>query len=217
MESNITQPNKNRYYKYYRPLEPLISKTQNRIYTAAILSFFAISLFGWYAIRPTLNTIIVLRKEIEEKKEINQKMEKKISQLIEAQSNYQQIENQIYLLDQAIPPDPQVLDLGKQIERMISETEATASSITLTNNVPLLTFESENSKKATKDNPEFNMNAEIQGDYPQLELVLTKLNNMRRIVTVLGFGIGEPKKINREMIQESWLNIALRIKSYYQK
>jgi len=84
-----------RYKKYYLNLVPLLQQPVSRAYTTIIFSFLAISLFGWYAIRPTMQTIFELKREIADKTDLNQKMEEKISALIEAQAVYQDIETKI--------------------------------------------------------------------------------------------------------------------------
>jgi hypothetical protein len=217
MESNYpARDSRNKFQKYYSPLEPLLTKPKNRMYTAAIFSFFAISLFGWYAIRPTLNTIILLRKEIEEKKVINKQMEDKITQLIEAQSNYQQIENQLILLDDAIPQNPDVIDLSTQLKNLVATTESTISSLILSGSVPLLSNESASDKLKINSQKDFDIGITLDGDYTEIEKVLEKVNNMRRVVNTLSFSFGEPKNNGKSNVSSSWLGLVLRLKSYYQ-
>lgn len=216
MESN-NNSNSKIFQKYFKSLEPLAAKPKNRAYTAAIFSFLAISLFGWYAIRPTLNTIILLRKEIEEKKAINSKLEKKITSLIEAQSNYQAIENELIALDQAIPGDPEVFDLTIQLKNLIAESESTMSAFSLANSIPIGgSRESAISKKAPKEQ-EFGMGIMLEGEYPQLEKMLTLLNTMKRLAATMSFSLTNAKNNATNKISAGWLNMTLQLKSYYKQ
>src|SRR3989338_2007521 len=107
-----------RYKRYYQSIEQVANKPQARAYTTAIFSFLAVSLFGWYAIRPTLQTILYLRREIIDKTDISKKMEEKISNLIGAQATYQSVENQLPLLHAALPTNPQAVSLVQQIKKL---------------------------------------------------------------------------------------------------
>src|SRR5437762_11759734 len=92
-----------KYRRYYQSLTPNLDKPENRAYTAIIFSFLVVSLFGWYAIRPTMQTIFTLKREIADNTEINIQMENKISALIEAQAGYQEVEPKIPIVNQALP------------------------------------------------------------------------------------------------------------------
>lgn len=216
MESNLPTAQNPKFRRYYQSLEPLISKQKNRVYTAAIFSFFAISLFGWYAIRPTLNTIIQLRKEIEEKKVVDQKMDDKIASLIEAQTNYQQIEAELAVLDEAIPKNSEVFDVSKQMQNLINNTESTMSSLALTNSIPLVPpTGSPGKKELTADNNEFGFGLNLQGDYPELEKVLSMINTMRRMVNISSFSFTQAQSAGEKSIPESWLNMALQVQTFF--
>ena len=78
-----------RYRKYYHSLEPVLAKPRSKAYTTIVFSFLAVSLFGWYAIMPTIQTILFLQREIKDKTQLSTQMEDKIAALIEAQSYYQ--------------------------------------------------------------------------------------------------------------------------------
>src|SRR4030042_3240810 len=124
MNENLPTQNKfSRFRRYYTAIEPILDKPRTRIYTAVIFSFLAISLFGWYAIKPTVQTIITLRKEIAEKTILNQQMEEKIASLIEAQNQYQAIHPQLSLLKEAIPSNPEAIELVIQTKNLVQTTE----------------------------------------------------------------------------------------------
>jgi hypothetical protein len=177
-----------RFNRYYRSIGPVLEKPKNRVYTAIIFSFLAISLFGWYAIRPTIQTILYLRREIADKTEINAKMEAKIASLIEAQSSYQDIQDRLPLINEAIPQTPEAVDLALQLRNVVGTTEATYSSIVVSS----APFTSEKPKETTKkSNTEnaFDLTVVSEGDYINLEMIINELATMRRLVDLKSIDI----------------------------
>ena len=137
-----------RYKRYYQSLEGVAAKPKTRAYTTAIFSFLAISLFGWYAIRPTIQTILYLQKEIEDNKLVSAQMEEKIGKLIEAHATYQSVEDDIPYLTQAIPPAPEALTALGQIRNIAIIRGASISAIT-SSSAPLLSNEQTSPNKST--------------------------------------------------------------------
>lgn len=126
-----------RYKRYYQSIEGLAGKPKARAYTTAIFSFLAVSLFGWYAIRPTLQTILYLRKEIEDTQKVNQQMEEKIGKLIEAHAAYQRVQDDLPSIKEALPEAPEVLTAIGQIRNIAYLRSASISAIT-SSQTPLL-------------------------------------------------------------------------------
>jgi Tfp pilus assembly protein PilO len=205
-----------RFRKYYQPLEPLINKPKNRIYTAIIFSFLAISLFGWYAIKPTIQTIITLRREIADKTEVNDKLEQKITTLIAAQAAYQEIQSQISIIDEAIPPNPEALDAVFQIRNLVNNTSATTSALT-SSGVP---FTIPKSTTPTTNNANnfvpFSLSTTVAGTYGSLENILSNLNNFRRMVVVDNFSMTPTStEVKTASGSAGNLNMTLQLRSFY--
>src|SRR5689334_1508190 len=91
-ESSLMQ---NRFKRFYQQLTPTLKKPKAQASTGAVFSFLAIALFALYAIRPTAQTIIYLRREIADKTVVNKQMEDKITALIEAQNTYESIQDRL--------------------------------------------------------------------------------------------------------------------------
>ena len=128
------------FSKYAKAIEEISQKPKTVMYSTTIFSFLAISLFGWYAIRPTLQTILYLRREIKDKTEINKKMDQKITSLISAQASFQNIEKDIPSLYQAIPGTTNVIDLVSSLRNIASASGIQIASIQIPE-VPLYTAE----------------------------------------------------------------------------
>lgn len=154
-------------------------------YTPAVLSFLVISLFGWYALRPTLQTIIFLRREIADFSKVNQQMEQKIEALIQAQSVYGAVEEQLPLLTEALPDDPEALPAIYRIREIVADSQATLSS-SLVGSSPIIGTDkrqeiSQHSEPIIKQLP---ITLTIQGNYFALETCLNNLLSQKRILTI---------------------------------
>lgn len=209
-----------RFSKYYRQLEPVLERPKTRMYTAIIFSFLAVSLFGWYAIRPTITTILYLRREIADKSEINRQMENKIVNLIEAQAAYQDIQSQLPLIEEAIPKTSDAVDLSIQLRNIVQSTEATYSSLRVSE-APITNDPADTAKTAKKtDGNEFTINITTEGNYLDLEKIITEINTMRRLVSYnnINFSVGTDgteAPVSSESASATYLHMTSNMQSFY--
>lgn len=119
----------NRYRRYFTSLEPMVKTPVARAYFSLIASLFALSFFGAFAIRPTVKTIVGLRKEISDARNTNNKLQEKINALSEAQTQYSFVQNEVPIVLAALPKNPEFSTLLKQIENIAVASGATVSGI----------------------------------------------------------------------------------------
>ncbi|OGG11626.1 hypothetical protein A2Z00_01015 [Candidatus Gottesmanbacteria bacterium RBG_13_45_10] len=214
-----------RYRKYYQSLEPLLEKPRSRAYTAIIFSFLAVSLFGWYAIRPTMETILYLRRQIADETEINKKMEDKISALIEAQAAYQEIAPVLPAVDQSLPPSPDAVPLAVQLRNLASASGTLLTSLQVAT-VPLIGKDASPSAlpgakptPGTDNQKAFELSVTVRGPYAALRSFFEGIVSMRRIATVTSATIiairPESAATNSAQLGTRFLQLALRLKGYY--
>jgi FtsZ-binding cell division protein ZapB len=206
-----------RFRKYYTALEPAWDKPKNRVYTAIIFSFLAISLFGWYAIKPTIQTILVLQKEIEEKQAVNSKMDQKIENLIKARAALDAIAPQLYLIDEAVPNEAEALDLSLQLRNLINESSATIAALTVSQ-VPLTPVDATAIKTDQRlKSTDFMVSTTIGGGYDSFENVLRNINILRRLVSIqsMTIRVAKGEEIIIKSLGDNQLILSLELKSYY--
>jgi Tfp pilus assembly protein PilO len=167
-----------RYKRYYQSLEPAFKKPAGRAYTAVIFSFLVISLFGWYAIRPTMQTIFELKREIIDKTDVNKKMEDKISALIEAQAAYQTVEQSLPLLDQALPENSDAVRAAAQLQALAQDSHIAISNLSLAA-IPLTT-----NPGTTNTLANFPVLLTVTGAYPDIKTFIQGILNLRRIMEI---------------------------------
>lgn len=179
-----------RYKRYYQSIEGFAAKPQMRAYTTAILSFLGVSLFGWYAVRPTLQTILYLRREIADNQKVNQQMEDKIGKLIEAQTTYQSIQDDLPIISKALPAAPEALSALGQIRNIALIRGASISAITSSAS-PILSKEQSvpNTSASTKGIQNrkvksIQLSVILVGTYTTLQGIIEDISSMLRIVTI---------------------------------
>lgn len=216
------------FSRYAKAIEEATQKPKTIIYSTTIFSFLAISLFGWYAIRPTLQTILYLRREIKDKTDINKKMDQKITSLIEAQAEYQKIQKDIPALFQAIPSTTNVIELVSSLKNIASDSGVQISSIQIPE-VPLYTAEASlpgtlQQQKTIKSKLqldkekkllEFTLSLGINGQYPNIKTFLDKNREYRRLMTIDSLAMTPQKEGLSASSSSSLIRLVLKLKSYY--
>lgn len=211
-----------RYKRYYQSFGDAASKPAARAYTTAIFSFLAISLFGWYAIRPTVQTILYLQKEIEDNKLVNLQMEEKIGKLIEAHATYQSIEADIPYLQQALPPAPEALTALGQIRNIALIRGASISAIT-SSSAPLLSKEQSapNKSAPAKGIPNrkvksVQLSMIVVGTYTMLEGIIEDILSMRRIITIEALSFTPNRESDQQLLYGSRpIKLVMRLNAQY--
>lgn len=85
-------------------------------YTFASLFFIIFSVFLLFIIRPSLTTAFSLKKEEDDLKKINAKYIDIISGIIDTQSRLENNRDKLFLIEKAIPIQPQVNKIASDIE-----------------------------------------------------------------------------------------------------
>lgn len=204
----------NKFKRFYKQqLDENAKKPKVRASSAAVFSFLAVSLFAWYAVRPTAQTIIHLRREITDKTDLNKKMEDKITALIEAQASYEGVQDKLPLVEEALPHNPDGVILAKQLRNLALISNASISAIQIPS-LPLIAQEATVAAKtsSTKPNEEFPMTVVIAGQYPSIRAFLTGLLTLRRVTSINTISI---KQIAHRNESDGSIQLSIGLKSYY--
>lgn len=192
-----------RYRRYFINVGTVYKKKQTRVYTGIVLSIFTVAFFGFFAIRPTLTTIGGLLKEIKDKEELVKQMDQKIADLSQAQTNYNQIKKQLYLVDESLPLDPDMPILVKQLEALARLNSVFFETVYY-NGVNL---QGEPEKEEAQ---EVDFTITLYGDYKSLKSFLNSLDFLRRVISVDGFSFSS-KKIDETQV----LVLSITAKAHY--
>lgn len=188
-------------YKYLNLL-PNFKEKKTQAFTTITLTLLALSIFGFFAINPTLSTIAKLKKELSDSKLIDGELGKKIQALSFLQNQYNLLENDIPLIFQAVPQTPLVPLLAAQTHSL-----AKSNAVTLER---LESFEVELSQKKGKEkkNQAYSFSVHGNGSYSQIIEFAKNLINFERVVSIDVISITQPEEKNI-------LNVNIRGKAYY--
>lgn len=198
------QPKFSRYYTYIKPL------TKNkfvRSYATTIFNLIAIAIFGFYAIRPTVVTILSLQKSITEQEMILQSVVSKRNSLATGKANYEGLDSEVKSKMQnlvPIQPDLPVISailgsLGTQYEATVAGIQfqpVTLEPINLTPNKDAAILEAE-------------LSFSIQGTYSQLMGILDSIKKIERLISV--------KSVSLNRLDGGTILMVVNAKAYYLK
>jgi len=156
------------------------------------------------AIQPTLKTMAGLSEEIEEKTELNEQLQKKVAALNAAQTEYYRWQDQLALLDSAIPAGTTVINDLKLLEKLAVDSSVVLSRVSLSN-LPDDTDTSA-SVSAAKVNT-IPISVGITGDYLSIRNFVEVLLANRRVFVIDSIMFG----INKERGGRESLNATLSI------
>lgn len=195
-------PKQSRYYTYVRPL--LRSKFA-KTYSPLIFSLVTISIFSYYAIRPTVTTILSLQKSVEEQSQVRDSVKEKIENLTAGAANYANIPEPVRnKLSNMIPDNPALPSLVRSLTFAVDQAEASLSGIQvepiiIEGKAPAL------NKDAATEEVAFSFNTE--GEFSNLMQVLTSIRRLDRLVTITSVNFNKP--------QEGALIMRVEAKAYY--
>lgn len=178
---------------------------QNPIAKISLELFLTIGLvlfLAVFAIRPTLLTMSELLKEIEDKSALNVKLAQKVAALATAQSEFLTYQDELSVLDEAIPSTPQTVQALKIMEKLAGENSVVITSIS----VAVVPEEVESStvvKKLTLNS----VSLTIAGDYVSIRSFVEALKQNRRlfVIDTVNFGVNENQK-NTKLIANISVN-----------
>lgn len=183
------QYQRSRRYFVNIPRGPRSSQTRSFVWLS--VTVFTIIFFLVVVIRPTLITIAQLNREIKDKTEANEQLQKKIDALVVAQEVYARNSDNLALLDEAFPEKSEFPRLAYFFEQT-----ATASGVTIKS----LNFErigaasTKEQDAPSSSNQSLNFTLSVNGDYLRLKDLLKELESSRRILKITESSFSRVKK-----------------------
>jgi Tfp pilus assembly protein PilO len=171
--------------RYIANVTQLIDLTHKRTrdYITLAFTFAALSFFGIFAINPTLTTILNLRKQLEDSKFVNMKLEEKIANLTTLQQQYNALAPDLPTIFAALPQKSSSPYLLSQFQAIAQSTKVTVDSL------QVKPFDL--SQKSTGS---FDYSLEVIGTYENLTRFLSSLAKFDRIIAITSL------TFNREIV-----------------
>jgi Tfp pilus assembly protein PilO len=172
-------------------------------------SIVAVILFALFAIRPTLITMSDLIKEIDDKRALSVKLTQKIASLNSVQPQYTTAQDQIAILDEAIPSAPQFEQALTIIEKLASDRQLVIRSLEV-KDVPKETTDPNASADSAAPAPTSTdsgkmtrisrpISVTVMGTYPAVRQFVQDILNTRRamIISSIVFNVADEKGVKR--------------------
>jgi Tfp pilus assembly protein PilO len=117
------------YLSALQQFTKLQSKKSTRQYTTIILSIATLIIFGVFAINPTVTTIVKLQKQVGDYQALDQKLTQKVSNLQALQREFDMIEKDLPVINDALPVTPKTPIFIAQIQSIIDQNNLTLDQV----------------------------------------------------------------------------------------
>lgn len=184
LPSNYFENLSNSKYRQYLKILPDMRKENTRLAITLILTFFALSFFGLFAINPTLTTIIELQKQLDDSEFTHQKLTAKITNLSNLQQKYTTLHSELQIVEEAIPKEAAATKLTGQIHTLAAESNLNVRNLRIAE-VSLTS----STVPASPNGLSYVFNLEASGTYENMIALAEKLTSFNRIVTVEAISI----------------------------
>lgn len=197
-------PKRSRYYTYIRP----ITKSKFvKTYSSLIFTLITVSIFSYYAIRPTVTTILSLQKSIAEQNQVLNTLKQKVNNLVAGKGNYDNIPHSVKAkLADLVPDNPALPGLINSLTYAAQISEATISGLQF-QPVVLENQSTTLSKTPSLNQVDFSLN--VQGSFTNLMKLLAAVKRTDRLVTITSINFAKPLDGN--------LLMSITGKAYYLK
>ncbi len=195
--------NYSRYFTYIKPITrlPIV-----RTYGSTIFTLLIILIFIFFAIKPTVETILILQKKLSETTDVLNKINKKANDLSLGKQNFDNlspdIKNKIL---SSIPDSVELRSVTQTLEQAAKQHEASVSALQIQ---PLIIETKTEVGVGTVSEIDFTFN--VEGDYKKLTLLLQDLNTSSRLIRVDSLSISNTS-------DNSGLIMSISGKAYYIK
>lgn len=117
------------HQKYLEQVFPYLREKRTRSFVMLSLTLLAIAIFGIFAISPTLATITELQRQLQDAKFAYQQLQNKIQNLSLLGQAYSLMDNDLPIINAALPSAPQATELVGSINALIQENNVALGTI----------------------------------------------------------------------------------------
>lgn len=175
--------------KKYAELLPKFKEERLQAVTTISLTFIAITLFGFFAISPTLSTIAQLNKKLKDNQSVYTKLKEKNANLSTLQQKYTLILNDVPVILNAFPQNPSISLLLGQIQFLVKSHNLMLSK--LQSAEVLLTKDDDKPLGYSM----FGFSVSVEGKSQDILDLITSLIKFERITTIENVSIVTNPKI----------------------
>ncbi len=175
------------YSRYFTYIQPVTKLPIIKNYGSAIFTLLTMSLLIFFAIKPTVETILVLQKKLADQDEVLQKVTQKADNLSQGKKNYDNLDENIKeKITVAIADTVSLKSLIQILEQTAQIHEASISALQIQ---PLVITTKTDNQMGALSEISFTFNAE--GDYRNLIALLQDLKVSSRLISIENLSISK--------------------------
>lgn len=195
------------YSRYFTYIKPVVRSPFIRNYGSIIFALLTISILTFFAIKPTIETILVLQKQLVNQNEVLQKVTKKANDLSQGKKNYDKLDQSIKgKITNVIPDSLALKSVIQNLEQSAATHDASVSALQIQ---PLvINTKSTTSQRSTISEVSFIFN--IEGSYQNLISLLQDIRRSSRLISINSLSISKTS-------EGKTLIMSLSGKAYYLK
>lgn len=174
------KPEATRYFRYFTYIKPLTKLPVVRTYGTTIFTFIITTIFILFAIKPTVETILVLQKKLENYHQTLGKVNKKADDLSQGKQNLENLDKETKdKIRAAIPDSLEIRSVIQTLELLAQRHEASVSALQFQ---PLEIDSQGEDTIGTLE--EFTFTFNVEGAYQNLISLLQDLRRSARLISV---------------------------------
>ena len=180
----------------YFPKLPYLSQERSQKFFAIVLTLLALSFFGFFAINPTVSTIVKLRKEVSDSEFVYKELETKIKNLSILRKQYSSMQTDLPVVTDGITTQPDVHLLFAQVQGAAQKSNIKLSK--------LQNFEIEilkNNKTLGKKYYSYSFAIAGSGPFENISDFVSTITNMQRIIDIDIFSISSAAEQSNQPLE----------------
>lgn len=166
-------------------------RLRNSLYI--VFSLFTISFFGFFAVNPTLSTISNLRRQYEDSKKVEKALREKITALDILTQEFEQIRQDLHLIEVVIPKSSSLPYLAVQLEQIAEDNGVEIKGLSF-GSVDLYRKEKGGSQPLPID-----ITLNVEGEGGALDAFLSDIIHFDRLVVIDSFSLEKRKEEQRAL------------------
>ena len=190
LPKNISNLKNSKYIAYL----PDFKKEKTRKISSIVFSLVALSFLGIFAINPTLSTIAKLRKDLEDSRFVSEQLQEKIKNLHSLQQEYSAIQNDLQVVLDAVPKDPQLPTLMGQIQALAQRNNISIS------NIQSFEVEAFLAPENLEDSSSFSFSVSGSGTQENIISFASSLTGVRRVISIDNLSVARGPSSNPQSI-----------------
>ena len=194
------------YSRYFTYIKPVTKLPVVKTYGSTIFTLLIMLGFIYFAIRPTIETILILQKKLADQEQVLQKITKKANDLSLGKQNFDNLNPQVkFKIQSAVPDNVELKSLIQVLEQTAQNHSASVSALQIQ---PLTLEVRKENVLGTISEIAFTFN--IEGQYANMISFLQDLKTSSRLISIDSLSLNK-------VSEGSGLIISIMGKAYYVK